>query len=162
MKAFPKLIPGKDHMQTVSLLAKKDVTGPNSKFATFMIRMVFADQASNVDFYLRAFYDVAERKDWDMGLTEHFLVAPTINGNMVVIEEEAHHLVRGYTERESILKRFYWRDGGHFYVYQSSVPDEVHPDEDAGRDDATRFDLLHQTSCFKRFGDNDLLVEQVF
>ena len=82
---------------------------------------------------------------------------------MVVIEEEVETMVKGYTERESIYKRFYWRENGRFYAYQSSVPDAVHPDEEDGRDDATRFDLVHHTMCFRRIGSSeDLMLEQVY
>ena len=86
-----------------------------------------------------------------------------INHNMIVIEEEVETMVKGYSEREAIFKRFYWRDDGRFYVYQSSVPDEIHPDETDGRDDATRFDLVHHTMCFRRIGStNDLMLEQIY
>ena len=71
-------------------------------------------------------------------------------------------MVPGYDERECIIKRFFWIDNGRFYVYQSSVPDEIYPDEEDGRDDAARFDLLHSTLCFRRIGMNDLLIEQVY
>ena len=79
---------------------------------------------------------------------------------MLVIKEEAQQLVRA--ERECILKRFYWRNGGHFYVYQSSVPDAVHPNEEHGHDNATRYDIIHHTTCFKRLSGNTLIVEQLF
>ena len=82
---------------------------------------------------------------------------------MVIIEEEAEQVVSGYDERECIIKRFHWSEDGSYFVYQSSVPDEVHPDEEDGRDDATRFDLVHHTMCFRRLKDNDdLLLEQIY
>ena len=77
---------------------------------------------------------------------------------MILIEEESEQLVAGYDEREWIYKRFFWRDGGFFYVYQSSIPDEYYPDEEDGRDDATRYDVPYMTYCFKCIG-KDLLME---
>ena len=125
--------------------------------------MVFANQAMNVQHFLRACFDLTVRKQWDQNLTDHFMCGFVLNRNMLVIEEEVEQMVKGHSERECIYKRFYWRDGGRFYVYQSSVPDEVHPDETDGRDDATRFDLVHHTMCFRRVGtSNDLMLEQIY
>ena len=70
-------------------------------------------------------------------------------------------MIYGYSERECIYKRFFWRENGQFYVYQSSVPDAIHPDEEDCRDDATRYDISHMTQCFKSVGQ-DLLVETVY
>ena len=85
-----------------------------------------------------------------------------VNNNMIVIENEVESMVSGYSERECIYKQFYWRnEQGRFFVYQSSVPDTIHPDEEDGRDDATRYDLVQKTKCFRRMGD-DLIFEQVY
>jgi len=43
-------------------------------------------------------------------------------------------------ECESVLKQFIFTDKGRFYIYSSSVPDEVHPDD---QEDAKRYDTLH-------------------
>lgn len=77
---------------------------------------------------------------------------------MLLIEELATELVPGCSEREILAKRFIFRANGCVFVYTSSVPDEVHSDEDSGRDDATRYTLLYSIICFKKVGD-DLLME---
>ena len=76
-------------------------------------------------------------------MTDLRQVSFVVDNNMVVIEREVESMIPGTSERECIIKRFFWTDNGRFYVYQSSVPDEIHPDEEDGRDDATRFDMLH-------------------
>lgn len=119
--------------------------------------------ASQIDELLRLIYDTNARKKWDVRLTDQFLVEsePVNDGNILILEEEHEKVVRGYQERECIMKRLHWQDSGNFYVYQSSVPDAIHPDEDDARDDALRYDLLHQTTCFKHLGENDILMEQL-
>ena len=62
---------------------------------------------------------------------------------MLILEQEAEKVVRGYEHRECIFKRVYWKEQGAFFVYQSSVPDEIHPDQVDCRDDAYRYDLIH-------------------
>ena len=42
----------------------------------------------------------------------------------------------------------------------SSVPDEVHCDEESGRDDAARYTLVFSIMCFKKIG-NDLILERI-
>ena len=63
---------------------------------------------------------------------------------MMVISEEAESMVNGQSEKEVIYKRVYWRQSDDcFYVYQSSVPDSVYPEEiDDSRYDVSRFDLV--------------------
>ena len=114
--------------------------------------MRFASQAKQIDSFLKALFDLQVRRQWDENLSDHFMCGFVVNKNMVVIEEEYETLVKGYDERECIYKRFFWREEGRFYVYQSSVPDEIHPDEEDGRDDASRFDLIHQTICLRKVG----------
>ena len=88
------------------------------------------------------------------------LVSPVIDRNLVLLEELATELVPGRSEREVLIKRCIFRDKGCVFVYSSSVPDEVHADEDSGRDDATRYTLLFSIMCFKKVG-NDLIMEQI-
>ena len=45
-------------------------------------------------------------------------------------------------------------------MYTSSVPDEVHCDEESGRDDAARYTLVFSIMCFKKVG-NDLILERI-
>ena len=73
--------------------------------------------ADKVDFFLNAIFDIRMRKNWDTKLTDHFQIGFIQNKNMILIEEESEQLVAGYDEREWIYKRFFWRDGGFFYVY---------------------------------------------
>lgn len=40
------------------------------------------------------------------------------------------------------------------------MPDEVHCDEDSGRDDAARYTLVFSIMCFKKIG-NDLILERI-
>ena len=126
--------------------------GLQGQYKTILVRMRFFKQANLIDHYLKAIFDLKVRKKWDENLTDHFMCGFIVNRNMIIIEEEAENLVKGYDERECIYKRFFWREDGRFYVYQSSVPDEIHPDEDDGRDDASRFDLVHQTICLRKVG----------
>ena len=159
---FPRHNPQQDQRSIIS----KKLRTPDSlkkENPTILVRMIFANQANNIHHFLRACFDLEVRKQWDCNLTDHFMCGFVVNNNMIVIEEEAETMVKGYSEREAIYKRFYWKDSGRFYVYQSSVPDEIHPDETDGRDDATRFDLVNHTMCFRRIGStNDLMLEQIY
>lgn len=67
----------------------------------------------------------------------------------------------GCMMRECVLKRFYWRDDdqNRFFTYQSSIPDRIY---EFSNEYISRYDILHQTTCFRGIGINDLLVEQVF
>ena len=49
---------------------------------------------------------------------------------MLVYEEEFDEIIRGSAAREVILKRHIFEDKGKFYIYSSSVPDQIYPDED--------------------------------
>ena len=40
------------------------------------------------------------------------------------------------------------------------MPDEVHCDEDSGRDDAARYTLVFSIMCFKKIG-HDLILERI-
>ena len=81
---------------------------------------------------------------------------------MLVMGEEVETMANGYDEKEAIYKRFHWRESNDcFYVYQSSVPDSVYPDEDS-RDDVTRYDIVHHSMCFKLMDGNDLMLEQLY
>ena len=80
---------------------------------------------------------------------------------MLILEEESEKVVRGYPQREVIYKRLHWQDEGSYFVYQSSVPDAIHPDVDFAEDDAIRYDLIHQTTCFKQVGASDILMDRV-
>ena len=79
---------------------------------------------------------------------------------MLIMEELSNEIVQGYTERELVLKRFVFRESGCIFVYTSSVPDEIHCDEDSGRDDASRYTLVFSIMCFKKDG-NDLILERI-
>ena len=81
--------------------------------------MVFPNMASQIDELLRLIYDTDARKKWDVRLTDQFYVEsePVNDGNILILEEEHEKVVRGHDERECIIKRLHWQDGGHFYVY---------------------------------------------
>jgi len=76
------------------------------------------------------------------------------------MEELSQELVSGHQERELVLKRFVFRAYGCIFVYTSSVPDNIHSDEESGRDDASRYTLVYSIMCFKRVG-NDLILERI-
>ena len=82
---------------------------------------------------------------------------------MLVYGEEVESMVNGYDEKEAIYKRFHWRESNEcFYVYQSSVPDPIYPDDES-RDDVTRYDLVQHSMCFRRMGESDdLMLEQLY
>ena len=48
---------------------------------------------------------------------------------MTVMKVKKTRLIDEDSEHENVNKNFFWRAGGQFYAYQSSVPDDVHPDE---------------------------------
>ena len=79
---------------------------------------------------------------------------------MIVVEELSNELVKGYSQREALMKRFVFRANGCFFVYASSVPDEIYADEDSGRDEASRYTVVSSIMCFKKSG-NDLILERV-
>ena len=88
------------------------------------------------------------------------LVLPVIDKNMVILEELSNELVPGYQEREVLCKRFIFRAHGCIFIYTSSVPDNVHSDDESGRDDASRYTIAYSIMCFKRIG-NDLILERI-
>lgn len=61
LQVFPKFAPATQPMKT-QMLSILDSSAPAGENTTFLIRMVFAKQASNIDFFLKAFYDVSVRK----------------------------------------------------------------------------------------------------
>ena len=72
--------------------------------------MVFPNVASQINELLHAIYNTNARKKWDVRLTDQFLVEsePVNDGNMLILEEEHEKVVRGYDERECIMKRLHW------------------------------------------------------
>ena len=87
-------------------------------------------------------------------------VAGPVDKSMIVVEELSNELVKGYSQREALMKRFVFRANGCFFVYSSSVPDEIYADEDSGRDEASRYTVVSCIMCFKKCG-NDLILERV-
>ena len=88
------------------------------------------------------------------------LVKPIVDKTMLIMEELSTELVSGYNQREALLKRFIFKDDGRVFVYTSSIPDELHSDEESGRDDATRYTVIFCIMCFKREG-RDLVLERM-
>ena len=85
--------------------------------------MIFKGEASNVDCFLRSYYNPTVRKDWDMDLRSQ--IVQTQDESIQVIEEIAKNsVVSGYNLTKCVYKRLYWRDMGCFYTYESSVPDD--------------------------------------
>lgn len=159
MKHFSKY----DAPQAVNVQVEMDKipSGLIGQDPTFMVRLHFPGMASKTDELLFCILELNMRKRWDKDLTDHYQVGFVVNRNLVVIEQEADCMVSGYDQRECILKRFYWKENGRFYVYQSSVPDEIFPDADGHEEDAVRFDFVHMTMCFSRVGDN-VILEKIY
>ena len=68
-KAFSKIkIDPEVPISSVETEMIVDAPQPNSP--TFLVRYLFKDQASNIDLFLKAFYDPEIRKDWDENLAE--------------------------------------------------------------------------------------------
>ena len=101
-----------------------------------------------------------KRRQWDSSVIDLRLVKPVVNKTMLVMEELQQEIVPSYSEREAVLKRFIFRSHGCFFVYTSSVPDEVHCDEESGREDATRYTVVSSLMVFRRDG-NDLVLERL-
>ena len=101
-----------------------------------------------------------KRRQWDRSVVDLRLVLPVVDKNMVILEELSNELVPGYSEREALCKRFIFRAHGCIFVYTSSVPDNVHSDDESGRDDASRYTICYSIMCFKRIG-NDLILERI-
>ena len=127
---------------------------------TIMERFKFFDGADSINHFLKAIMAQYKRRQWDRSVNDLRLVLPVIDKNMLIMEELSNELVSGYNERELVLKRFVFRANGCIFVYTSSVPDEVHCDEESGRDDAERFTLVFSIMCFKRDG-KDLIMERI-
>ena len=106
--------------------------------------MLFQNRAKEIDKLLKTMFDVKLRKSWDVRLRDHYLIEQNpVTDTMLILEEESEKVVRGYPQREVIYKRLHWQDEGSYFVYQSSVPDAIHPDVDFAEDDAIRYDLIH-------------------
>ena len=80
----------------------------------------------------------------------------------MLVQEVTKANLLGYMAHECVYKRLYWHDDNQnrFFTYQSSVPDEIY--KESSSDISSRFDILHQITCFRGVCSNDLLVEQVF
>ena len=88
------------------------------------------------------------------------IVAPIVDKNLLLVEELSQQLVPGQKERLAFLKRFVFQAEGCFFVYESSVPHSVQSNEDAARDDATKYDVVFSIMCFKNVGGN-LIMERI-
>ena len=127
---------------------------------TILERFRFAEGGDLAGIFIKAILAQYKRRQWDRQIMDLRLVSSVIDRNMVLLEELATELVPGRSEREVLVKRCIFRHKGCVFVYSSSVPDQVHEDEDSGRDDATRYTLLYQIMCFKKVG-TDLVMEQI-
>lgn len=88
-------------------------------------------------------------------------MGPIIDQNMQILKEVSEEIVPGYSERELLLKRFIFREQGCLFVYESSIPDNVHPDgQSSSRDDYDLYTLVFQITCFKAVGQ-DLIMEKI-
>ena len=127
---------------------------------TIMERFRFTDGAEYVNLFLQAILAQHKRRQWDRSVIDLRIVKPVVNRNMLVLEELSNEFAEGYTQREALLKRFIFKDEGRVFVYTSSTPDEIHSDEESGRDEATRYTLIYCLLCFKREGQ-DLVLERI-
>ena len=127
---------------------------------TILERYRFTDGAGSSHHFIKAVLAQYKRRQWDRSVVDLRLVLPVIDRNMVIMEELSNELVPGYQEREVLCKRFVFRANGCVFVYTSSVPDNVHNDDESGRDDATRYTIVYSIMCFKRLG-NDLILERI-
>ena len=127
---------------------------------TILERFRFTDGADSSKHFLKAILAQYKRRQWDRSVSDMRLVLPVIDKNMVILEELSNELVAGYSEREALCKRFIFRASGCIFVYTSSVPDNIHSDDESGRDDASRYTLCFSIMCFKRIG-NDLIMERI-
>lgn len=128
---------------------------------TIFERFCFKDGASSATNFLKSILAQYKRRQWDRNILDYRLVLPVIDRNMVIFEELRSELVPGYQEREALCKRFIFRANGCVYIYTSSVPDEIHADDESGRDDASRYTLVFQIMCIRRLGNNDLVLERI-
>lgn len=127
---------------------------------TVLERFRFCGQARNVNLFLRAVLATYLRRRWDRSLESLEQLGPVVDRNLVLLRESKREMVSGYAERAALLKQFSFTDGDRFFVYSSSVPDELAPAEEAGRDDAGLFTLVSGMQCFRGEGD-DLILEDI-
>ena len=127
---------------------------------TILERFRFTDGGDSAGTFIKNILAQYKRRQWDRNIVDLRLVSPVIDRTMVLIEQLSGELVPGHSGRELLMKRFVFRDQGCLFVYSSSVPDEVHSDEDSGRDDATRYTLIWSVMCFKKVGE-DLIIERI-
>ena len=127
---------------------------------TILERFCFTDGADSAGHFMKAILAQYKRRQWDRSVVDLRLVLPVVDKNMVILEELSNELVPGYSEREALCKRFIFRAHGCIFVYTSSVPDNVHSDDESGRDDASRYTICYSIMCFKRIG-NDLILERI-
>ena len=127
---------------------------------TILERYRFSGCADSAHHFIKAVLAQYKRRQWDRSVVDLRLVLPVIDRNMVIMEELSNELVPGYQEREALCKRFIFRANGCIFVYTSSVPDNIHSDDESGRDDASRYTIVYSIMCFKRLGQ-DLILERI-
>ena len=82
------------------------------------------------------------------------------SSNMILLHQvNAEFMDGGYKERELLLKRFIFRKNGRVFVYQSSVPDEIHETEagDVPRN-IVRYTQVMEMWCFEIVGRDVILT----
>ena len=158
-------LPASGNCQVTS---KQTVDGLKERYPSVLERFRFNDCADDVNLFLRSILATHKRKQWDRSIESIKMCDPVIDRNMWILEELSHEMIAGYQERKAKVKTFVFRAGNAFYIYQSSVPDEMYKTVESGDDnddfddshDPTRYTVVFSITCFKRDG-NDLILERV-
>ena len=76
--------------------------------------MVFSEQAANIEHYMRAYLNLRIRQQWDQNIND--LNMCENKGKMLVVSEEVESMANGYSEKEVVYKRCFWKQSEDCYV----------------------------------------------
>ena len=109
---------------------------------------------------LRSFIRIDDRLRWDKSIASLKILGGVNSSNMILLHQVNEEFMDGgYKERELLLKRFIFRKNGRLFVYQSSVPDDIHetPDVEKTRG-VVRYTQVMEMWCFEIVGRDVILT----
>ena len=89
--------------------------------------------------------------EWDPYMLNLTPIGKVINKTMTITEKMTTELVYGQPMQTCVVKRFIaLAESGHFFIYESSIPENKAQTLCKNSDAKMRYDVLHSTWCFSK------------
>ena len=105
---------------------KKIPDGLKEGIHTVYSRVLIQNQACQIKNVLKAILQLPGRFSWDPYLLNVAQLGLTVNCNMTIFEEEIDQRIGGKPMGHCVLKQCFFGDDSRFFIYRSSVPDNVY------------------------------------